>query len=332
MFRMTLILLFFLYPLSLAATTLNRTVAVVNDEIVTSYQLERALEAKAVAGREIDDALRQELLDKMIEELLLGQRIRELKLTVAAEEIDAAIDDILKQNKITREQLKQALSQQGIDFTAYRETLSKQILRFKLMGREVQAKVEVTNREIRNYFDAHARDYQRPPEVRILHFTLKDAGADARQTLAAVRTRLVAGEPLPQVLAAFAGDERVLGGEMGRFSERELAPEFVTAIKDLPDGAVSPIVAQNEMLHLLIVAERIPGGVTPLEDVKDSIAARLQEEKSQARFKEWIAELKKNAYIVILPEEGKEPAPAQTTETPLSVAPEKTAGESPAEE
>lgn len=332
MYKTTLILLFFLYPLSGAATTLNRTVAVVNDEIVTSYQLERALEAKATAGREVDDTLRRELLDKMIEELLLGQRIRELKLTVAPEEIDAAIDDILKQNKITREQLKQALSQQGIDFTAYRETLSKQILRFKLMGREVQAKVEVTNREIRSYFDAHAEDYQRPPEVRIEHFTLKDEGADARQIIAAVRTRLDAGEPLPQVLASFTGDERVIGGEMGSFTERELAPEFVAAIKDLPDGAVSPIVAQNEMLHLLIVAERIPGGVTPLEEVKDSIEARLQDEKSQARFKEWITELKKNAYIVIQPEEGKESSPAQTAEGTLPVAAKKTAGESPSEE
>lgn len=299
MVRVTLVLLLLLLPATGFAAVINRTVAVVNDEIVTSYQLDRALATKSGEGAAVSATVRREMLDKMVEELLLGQRVKALQLSVADEEIDAAIDDILKQNKLTITQLKQALVQQGIEFATYRETLSKQLLRYKLMGREVQAKVEVTNREIRSYFDEHVADYRRPPQVRVEHFSLKGEGAADRMLIAGVRTRLDGGEPLAQVLASFAGDERIFGGEMGRFKEGELAPVFADAIAGLPVGGVSEVVAQNEMLHLLIVAEQIPGGVVPLDEVKDKIEAQLREEKAQARFKEWLAELKENAYIVI---------------------------------
>ena len=73
-----------------------------------------------------------------------------------------------KQNKLTREQLVQALQFEGMAFDEYRENLRKQILRFKLLGREVQSKVEVTNQEIRDYFRQHIDDYREAPFVRIV--------------------------------------------------------------------------------------------------------------------------------------------------------------------
>ena len=76
------------------------------------------LNPEALAGFQAElDALRLEVLNGLIEELLVEQRIREIGLTVTDQELDSAIDDVQRQNKLTGAQLEAAhaslLSQQA---------------------------------------------------------------------------------------------------------------------------------------------------------------------------------------------------------------------------
>ena len=110
----------------------SKVAAVVNDTIITTYQLDQTVAEFATqnpdypkldaAGRE---AFKLEVLNGMIEEELLQQRATELGLSVSDDALNAAIDDVQQQNKLTRLQLIAALEQQGMSFEKYRENADR---------------------------------------------------------------------------------------------------------------------------------------------------------------------------------------------------------------
>jgi peptidyl-prolyl cis-trans isomerase SurA len=303
-----------LVPVSGARSeTISRIAAVVNDDIITTHQLEvkvaEHLSAEA-GGQNLSagemETLRRGLLAELVEEVLISQRIDELGLKVADEEIEAAVLDVQKQNKLTREQLVQALQLEGMTFEAYRENLGKQILRFKLLGREVQSKVEVTNQEIRDYFRTHLDDFREPAYVRLarLSFPLPaKSSADQRE---AVRLkaeealdRLRQGEDFYSVLLSSTADQSAEGGDLGTFKEGELTAAFERAVKGLKEGEVSAVIETPDGFHLLKVEERSSGTIRQFDAVQDEIQKTIADQKTEARFKEWAQSLRKNAYIDI---------------------------------
>lgn len=294
----------------LRAEIVSRIAAVVNADVITTHQLDQAV-AAVLEGKPkpspVDLAnLRSQLLNRMIEDKLVQQKIAELKLTVSDEELEAAIRDVQKQNHLTREQLVAALQAQGMSFDAYKENMRKQILRFKLIGREVRSKVEVTNQDLLDYFREHIDDYREAPYTRISRITFPvpaSADAAAKEKLKAdaeaARKRLEAGDALDQVLKdyAAAGAE---GGDMGTFKEGELAPVFDRAIRDLKQGQVSAVVAgPRGNFYLFKVDVRKPGTIHKFDTVKDEIEQTLLKQKREERFQEWAKSLRKDAYIDI---------------------------------
>ena len=308
------VVLLLLLPLPLRAKTLDRIAAVVNKDVITTYQLDQALKEQLAtlppgqpkpSGPALD-ALRRQVLSRLVEDTLIRQREADLGLKASDEEVTAAIQDVQRQNHLTRAQLEEALRRQGVTFAQYREKLRRQILRYKLIGREVQSKVEVTHQELLDYFRAHINDYREMPTVHlaVLSFALP-AGADAQQ-VAAVRTqaakalvRLRGGASVAQVLKDHRGDQAVRGGDMGTFNAQDLNRAFATAIKGLKAGGVSDLVQMQGSIDILKVLDLTPGEIRKFDTVKDAIRQRLQKEKTETRLKTWEAELKKNAYIDI---------------------------------
>jgi len=296
-----------------AAETVSRVAAVVNDAIITTLQLEAALAAEMnanaalrAAGPERVAEVKRQLLDRLIEEELLRQRIAELKLSVSDAEVDEAIADVQQQNNLTREQLIVALKQQGMDFATYRSNMREQILRFKLIGREVQDKVDVSSSAVRDYYQAHQDDYRLAPFLHLanLVFTLpKDADSGlieaSRRRAEEARRRLLDGDRIEALLVTFQEVPGIQGGDMGKVSEKELSPPFAAAVRDLPTGAVSDIVELPQGFYLFKVVERNPGDVRPLAELREQIEQKLLESVREERFRTWQADLKKSAYIDI---------------------------------
>lgn len=297
-------------PAALGAETVNRIAAVVNKEIITSYQLEQELDKRRALGQLPEGGepggMRGKVLDQLIEEALVGQRVAELGLKASDAEVDAAIEDVQRQNKLTREQLEQALLAQGMDFDDYRQKLRAQILRFKLIGREVGAKVEVTSQELRDYFREHIDEYREDPAVRLARLSLplpEKATEAQRETLRASAAqaleRVRGGEDFFAVLQDYSADGRAQGGDMGYFDEGALTPAFEEAIVGLEAEQVSELVETPQGFHLLKVLERTPGKVRQFDSLKEEITEILRERKSAEGFKDWAEGLRQKAYIDI---------------------------------
>jgi peptidyl-prolyl cis-trans isomerase SurA len=284
------------------AETINRIAAVVNDEVITTFQLEQALKENPAAGAEG----KRQVLEKMIENTLLQQRIREIDLRVTDEELEAAIVDVQRQNNLTRGQLEDALRQQGMSLAEYRENLRGQILQFKLLAREVESQIEVSNQEIRDYFQEHVDDYRQPPSIRLsrISFPLpaqagEEQVAAVRRQADAAREQLLQGEDFSSVLRSASAAVEADGGDMGLVKHKDLTGAFANAVRDLGPGQVSAIIETPQGLHLLLVTDRNTDQVRQLDEVKEEIANILREQKGDGGLQRWKRQLKEKARIEI---------------------------------
>ncbi|MCF6178950.1 MAG: SurA N-terminal domain-containing protein [Geopsychrobacter sp.] len=293
------------------AETLIKTVAIVNNDVVTSYQLEKKL-AAAMARDETNNRLdqkqhaelRRKVLNSLIEDRLVEQRIHEIGLSVTDQELNSAIEDVQRQNKLTREQLKTALETQGMSYADYRSDLRKEILRYKLIAREVRSKVEVTNTQIRSYFETHKADYMTQPTLRLgrISYPLPEGATEKtkeqlKQQAQIARQQLLGGKPFDEVLAALGSD--VNGGDMGVMTENELSPQMLKGIKGLATGQVSEPMETAGTIHICQILARTPAGAELTPEVSSSIEKILATKNSEKRFSDWKKELRKHAMVDI---------------------------------
>ena len=296
---------------SASAEVVSRIAAVVNKDIITTHQLDQALQEQ-LAKRERQPspaqlgALRQELLSRMIEETLVQQRIEALNLRVSDDEVETALLDVQKQNQLTREELENAVQVQGLEFDAYRENLSKQILRYKLISEEVRSQVDVPEQEVVEYYRAHLEDYRLAPEVQLsaLTFPVSEKASDQERRYilkiaGEALSRLRQNEELIQVVAGYNETYGVTGGELGRFVYGELFPEFVEAIDGVEAGSYTEPVETDNAIQILRVDERFPGGLRQFDAVKYEIHQMILDQKTDARIKEWTRALKVKSFIDI---------------------------------
>ena len=201
-FGLTLLLFCSIGLSSATAQVVSRVAAVVNKDIITTYQLDQKLQ-EHLAKQERQPspaqlgALRQELLSRMIEETLVQQRIKALNLSVSDEEIETALLDVQQKNQLTREALEDAVQAQGLEFDAYRDNLSQQILRYKLIGEEVRSQVDVSESEVVEYYRAHLEEYRLDPKVQLsaITFPISEKASDQERQ----QIRKIADEALARL-------------------------------------------------------------------------------------------------------------------------------------
>ncbi len=296
-------LLILVGPFAVRAETLNRIVAVVNDEIITAYELDQRLASVPAEQRTEAAPL---LLERMVEERLLQQRAEEIGVAVSDEEIDAAISDIQVQNRLTLEQLEEALQGQGQTLASYRESLRSEILRYKLLGREVQAKADVTTQELRNYYEEHPETYRLAPTVTlgVVNIAVPEKTSSAGEELLKAkadraREQLQEKGEFAARLKRLNEDPDVSGSELGAFAEAELSPLFADAVRDLPVGGVSEVLEVPGGFALLTVLARAEGGFRPFEEVRGEIEELVRARKTEELFDAWKKGLREEALVDI---------------------------------
>ena len=309
-------LMVLLVGLLLMATTVqagvvSRIAAVVNDEIITTHQLDLALQQE-LSQRQGNPtpaqlgALRKELLSRLIEESLMQQRVTQLGLTVEEEELEMALEDVQTQNQLDRDELQEAILAQGMSFDEYRENLRSQIMRYKLIGVEVRRRVEVSDGEIRDYFRAHLDDYRLPPQISLsaLVFPVTEraglAERDAiRNAVQSAAENLEEGAEMAAVAETFGASYGASFTDLGSVAPAELDPDFAEAVEGLEAGAFSRPIEKETAFFLLRVDGRKDAGLRQYYSVAEEIRQHLTEQKTDVRSKEWLKALKQRAFIDI---------------------------------
>jgi len=149
------------------AEQISGIAVVVNDEIITSRELAREYEKVSRETEKKDGALsgeaakklRSKVLDSMIDRLLVRQKIKELNIVLSEEEVRQSIEEVKSQNRLSQEELTVALISQGMTFDQYKAQMKEQLERLRLMSQEVKSKVQVDEKEVKDYYDANLASF-----------------------------------------------------------------------------------------------------------------------------------------------------------------------------
>jgi peptidyl-prolyl cis-trans isomerase SurA len=122
-----------LLGISARAELIERIVAIVNNEIITLTDINSYAE-RLRGGGLTDDLLipdeatkqailadKEKLLQTMISERLIDSEVKRQNLQVPVEKVEQEVRSIARRNNITRDQLKDAITQRGVSFSQYQD-------------------------------------------------------------------------------------------------------------------------------------------------------------------------------------------------------------------
>ncbi len=304
-----------LLPVTAGAELISGIAAIVNDDVITTFEVEKeaALVAKEMEKRSPAEAadktaLSKTALNRLIDKKLIEQKIKELDIRVSEEEVRQSIEDVKKQNKLTQEALVAALAAQGLTFDQYKTQLKEQLERLRLMSQEVRAKIQVGEREMREYYDANRAKYGEEEffHARQIYFKIgKDAPVSEVERVTAKAVKVLqeakSGKDFAELAKKYSDDPAAAkdGGDLGTFKKGDMIPEIERAVDTMKPGEISDLVRTPAGIHIIKLEERTKGKAKPFEEVKAEIEDFLYKKKSEDRFNQWVTDLRKGAAIEI---------------------------------
>jgi peptidyl-prolyl cis-trans isomerase SurA len=301
---------------SAQAAVADRIVAVVNGEVITLFELNKAVEpyqagiVASTMGADREKLLaesRQNLLNRMIDDLLMDQQARRAGLTVSDDEVSNAFKDILTRRNLSQADFRKVLDREGITMDAYRKGVRDQIMRMKLVQREIKSKVAISDEEIGEYYRKHREDYEGTEAVRVRQIFLplpkeEDPALKAKvqAEMGEIHKRLLNGEPFEQLSAQFSqGPAAAMGGDIGFMEKGMILPEVEEVAFNLPVQQLSGVIESSVGFHIIQVTDRRGAGFKPIESVRAEIRERLDMEKMEKKFQEWLDTLRGKSHIEI---------------------------------
>lgn len=285
----------------------DRIVAVVNDEIITLSELEAATRPYMEPGADgtKQDATYRSVLEQLISEKLLSQQIGEAKITADDEEVDRAIKDILRQNNITDEELKQAIEARGMGMAQYREDLKAQLIRLKIIDLKVRSRVQISDAEVKAEFDRENANEVREELVSLRHIFFRwgespDPAERTRVLTAAreARDRVTKGEDFAAVAKEVSqGPTAATGGDLGEVSKKGLLPELSKVVEKAGVGEVSEPIETKNGVHVVRVDARRLKESTAFAEARNAIYQRLYTQEVDRQMKVWLEELRASAAV-----------------------------------
>ena len=171
---------------SLRADIIEQVLVKVNGEIITKSDLEarqiNALRQKNPNFRPANDAELKKALEDVtpgviveaVDELLMVQRGKELGYTMSNEQFAGILENIKKENKIeSDEQLQAALKQENMTMADLRKQLERTMMVQRVQQTEVMQKLQVTDTELKSYYDAHKNEFTTVPQITLREITIK---------------------------------------------------------------------------------------------------------------------------------------------------------------
>ena len=271
------------------------------------------------------DIVRLNILRQMIDDEILWQRAAKLNLAASDEDVNAKLTEM--KAPYTQEEFDKQLKARNLSLDDLRRDLRRSLTKTKLLNKEIESKINITDAEISSYYAAHKAEFNLiEPQYHLAQIAVTTAptqqtgnlqnnkasgDAEARRKIQTLHSRIQGGEEFGAVAINFSENPNTSsnGGDMGFIPESQLHgdPEVYGAISKLKPGEITDVIPAYDgsgsgrrvvgyAIYKLISRE--PAGQRELNDprVQQAIRQGLRENHAQ---------LLKNAYFEMLHDEAK---------------------------
>lgn len=280
------------------AITLDRVLASVNNEIITFADYKEFVQG--LGQTEQSDDVDSGLLNQLVEERILLLEARAKGIEVSDGEVEKEVEELRSQNGVSKEGFEDLLARDKVDITTYKRFMKNRMIISRLISREVDAMVVVTDAEMKTYYRENRKDYIEWPEavdLKAIFMKLEEHASiteltDLKLKSLRIVSQLREGGNFEKLVEEYS-DEPVKSQEgiLGRFARGKLIPPLDKVAFSLPEGEVSDPVWVSEGVYILKLVHRIPETFQQFDTVKEDIHGRLFQQKRERLFHEWIKKL-----------------------------------------
>ncbi len=285
--------LILLFAAPVAGQGIMRIAAIVNDEVISIFDLDNRVRLVVVSSgvrpdKDNQQRFVQQVLRGLIDERLRLQEAERLNIRVSQREINREIAAIAQRNNMSGEQFVNQLQRSGIDPSTMDNQIRANIAWNKLAARQLRRDVNVSQEEVDEEIERLKANLSKP-QKRVQEIFI---GLDSPDEEAATRSNannLVRqareGAEFARLARAFSQSQSATGGgEIGWVSVGQLRPELDQALLTLGPGQVSDPIPTFSGYYILYVAEQREGGVKPGEAKLDlvQLIADIPSNPSQA--------------------------------------------------
>ena len=253
----------------------NGVAAVVNDQIVSEYDLRQRLALViSTSGMQKTPAttkrLKPQVLDQLKTEKLELEEAQRKNITVSPTEVDKEIDGIVKDNHLTIDQLKGILAKDDVAFETLRAQIAVQLAWQKAIEDEYADRINITDTDIDEEM-ARVSEGKDKPHYLVAEIFLAvdnpDQDEKVRKNAEDLETQIQNGAPFQSLARQFSqSPSAASGGDIGLVHDGQLAPELNDALRKLAIGGVTPPIRSAGGYYVLALRDKQEPVGTKLPD------------------------------------------------------------------
>lgn len=260
----------FLPPAADNAKVIDSIAVVVNDEVITRNEVAgriRGVEQRMKAQNAPMPAaadLQRQVTERMIVERAQMQLAKEMGVKVDDGMLDRAIARIAEQQKMTVQEMRNAMEKEGTTFPAFREEIRNEIVMQRLREHEVDNKIQISDAEVDTYMAAEQAAAADKVEMNIAQILVRIPENASPEQIAARKARadevtrqLRTGADFAKMAATYSdASDALKGGDIGWRDPDRLPPMFAEALRKLKPGQITPVMKSTTGFHILKLADK----------------------------------------------------------------------------
>lgn len=308
-------------PTPAGGKVVEEIVARVNNEIITSSELDKARASAAEDARQdcsgkctpeqlqaaIEDRQKNALRD-LIDQSLLEQRGKDLGLSVETDVVKQLDQIRISNNLKDMDDLEKAVSAQGLDWEDFKNNIRNKILTQQVISREVGSHITIGHDEALKFYNEHKNEMVRPEAVALKAFEVSTAGKteaeipELKKKAETYLQRIKDGEDFSVLAKRFSdGKTAPQGGYLGEYKRGELAKELEDKVFVMKKNELTGVIETKQGFLILQVLEHYAEGVQPYDKVENDIMEHLYSQRMEPALREYLKTLREQSYVVIKP-------------------------------
>lgn len=263
-------------------------------------------------------ALEARLLERLIITEVLTRKATEADRAKAKEVADKYMVEFKK--KVPAEDYQTQLRAMGMTPAQLEKRLLEQAICEEVLDREIKAKIEITDADVKKFFEENPKQFQEPEKVKVAHVMIGFRERDTQQVMTEekkkvkkeqaerVLARARAGDDFSKLVADFSeasSAKRDKGEVIFSRDEPQVPAEFRYAAYSMKTNQISDIIITPNGYHIIKFLERIPAKKIELAQVSKEVKEALSQQEIQKRLPVYFDQLKKENEVEVLDEKLK---------------------------
>ncbi len=302
-FKKTIIFsIFFLFlsQIIFAEKLVNKIVAVVGENFLTLYELNKMIEPfykniitsnmTDIQKEEIKKRLQKEILYRWIQDTLIETEAKKYNITVSNEEVENYLNEEIKTFG-GKERFITELKKQGIPFEEYKKRIKKELLKIKFIQFQVRGKIVITDEELRNAYMEVIKNYDREPKYYLKVLLINGD----KETAQKIYDKILKGESFEKIREEYSFTTEILNNVV--LKKSEIDPEILKEVEKLKENQITQPIEKEGIFQIIKLLKKEKGIPPSFEELKPKLFQKLFEEKAQKYIEKWMKELKEKRYI-----------------------------------